>query len=183
MSVQTMHHGQAAFLLSFLLPQLKSEQVITHKILSSVPQGQGEYRPHPKSRSALELGRHIVLCEMWFLDAVINRQFGEIVRPNAPMQTCQEVAHWYAISFHERIPILEALSDADLATPVPYLDLRNDPAVAYLNIAIRHSVHHRGQLSAYLRGVGAAVPAIYVESADEPYPSTDGTVASQPPAF
>jgi uncharacterized damage-inducible protein DinB len=46
---------------------------------------------------------------------------------------------------------------------------------------MRHSVHHRGQLSTYLRAMGAKVPAIYVESADEPYPSSDGNVASEPP--
>ena len=44
-----------------------------------------------------------------------------------------------------------------LATSVDWIGLRKDPAVAYLNIAIRHSVHHRGQLSAYLRPMGARV--------------------------
>lgn len=74
------------------------------------------------------------------------------------------------------------LSAGDLAKELDYIGLRKDPAVAYLNIAIRHTVHHRGQLSAYLRGMGAGVPAIYVESADEPYPSIDGSVVV-PPSF
>jgi uncharacterized damage-inducible protein DinB len=70
---------------------------------------------------------------------------------------------------------------------VPWLGLRNDPAVAYLNIAIRHTVHHRGQLSAYLRPMGARVPAIYVASADEPFDASAEEIASgavaRPPAF
>jgi hypothetical protein len=40
----------------------------------------------------------------------------------------------------------------DLTTPVDFIGLRNDPAVSYLNIAIRHSVHHRGLRSYYLPG-------------------------------
>ena len=184
MGIQTFQPGQAAFLRGFLLPQLQSEQQVTQKILSSVPPGQGSYRPHPHGKSALELARHIVLCEIWFLDAILNRQFGELIPLAKPIESCQEAAELYAAEFARRIPLLEALSDADLATTVQYLDLRNDPAVAYINIAIRHSVHHRGQLSAYLRAMGAKVPAIYVESADEPYPADDAKVtAERPPAF
>ena len=42
----------------------------------------------------------------------------------------------------------------------------NLPAVAYLHTAHIHSIHHRGQLSMYLRPMGAKVPAIYGESYD-----------------
>jgi hypothetical protein len=66
--------------------------------------------------------------------------------------------------------ILKNLSNKDLATPVDFIGLRKDPAVTYLNIAIRHSVHHRGQLSAYLRPMGARVPAIYVEDGRQSCP-------------
>jgi uncharacterized damage-inducible protein DinB len=82
--------------------------------------------------------------------------------------------------------LLKELSDEDLATHVDFIGLRKDPAVAYLNIAIRHSVHHRGQLSTYLRLMGARVPAIYVESADEPFSGEEtGTLPAEkrPPAF
>jgi uncharacterized damage-inducible protein DinB len=40
------------------------------------------------------------------------------------------------------------------------------PAVAFLDLGIRHSIHHRGQLSVYLRPAGGRVPAIYGESYD-----------------
>jgi uncharacterized damage-inducible protein DinB len=100
------------------------------------------------------------------------------------MQSCRAVAFWYQECFARHMPLIEALSGDDLATRVDYIGLRNDPAVAYLNIAIRHSIHHRGQLSAYLGTMGAKVPAIYVESADEPYPPNDGDIPAQsPPAF
>ena len=99
--------------------------------------------------------------------------------------TPRDVAEWYAENFARRLPRLQGLSGEDLTRTVDYIGLRNDPAVSYLNIAIRHSVHHRGQLSVYLRCIGARVPAIYVESADEPYSVSDGVApgAQQPPAF
>lgn len=155
---------------------------MTEKILSAVPPGAGDYRPAPQSMSAFELARHIAICELWFLDAIVNGQFDDGVRPPATATTCQDIAAWYAENFHRRLPLLEQLPADALAKEVDYIGLRHDPAVAYLNIAIRHTVHHRGQLSAYLRGMGANVPAIYVESADEPYPPPGGGHAV-PPAF
>jgi uncharacterized damage-inducible protein DinB len=129
-----MQPDQAIFLFHFLLPQLKSEQAITEKILSAVPPDKGDYKPDAKCMSARGLAWHIAL-----------------------------------------------------KTAVDFIGLRNDPAVAYMNIAIRHSVHHRRQLSTYLRAMGAKVPAIYVESADEPYPPVAGSAAAEngqsPPAF
>jgi len=177
---------QARFLFEFLVPQLESERKITRKIMASVPAESEGYRPDPKSKSAWELARHIALCEIWFLDAVIGRCFGEFPVLPEPVGRCAELAHWYEENFKRRVTLLQGLSGEHLATEVDFLGLRNDPAVAYLNIAIRHSVHHRGQLSAYLRPMGARVPAIYVESADEPYPPVEegaGTAGPPPPAF
>lgn len=181
-----MHPEQARFLFEFLLPQLESEQRITRKVFTAVPVEKEGYRPASKSKTALELARHIAAVEIWFLDAVVNRRFGEVTRLPEPVRTCQDVAQWYGENFASRIPLLKEISNENLATPVDFIGLRKDPAVAYLNIAIRHSVHHRGQLSAYLRPMGAKVPAIYVESADEPFSGTDASalgVGQRPPAF
>ncbi len=182
-----MQPAEAEFLLRFLLPQLKSEQKVTKKILCSVPPDQGDYAPAPGSRTALQLAWHVAVVEIWFLDAVIHRHFGETAARPAGVNTGRDVAQWYEQNFAQRMPLLESLSGEDLATPVDFVDLRKDPAVAYLNIAIRHSVHHRGQLSAYLRPMGAKVPAIYVESGDEPYPPSPGSGGGEkqapPPAF
>ena len=177
---------QAELVLRFLLPQLASEQAITTKILSAVPAGQESYRPNEKARSAFGLAWHIAAVEMWFLDAVVHREFRDIAGKPPDVKTCSDVARWYARSAADRAPLLSALSGEALVEPVDFIGLRNDPAVAYLNIAIRHSVHHRGQLSAYLRCMGARVPAVYVESADEPYPpnpESEQATIEVPPAF
>jgi uncharacterized damage-inducible protein DinB len=56
-----------------------------------------------------------------------------------------------------------------LTTPVDFLGAFNFPAVLYLSFVNNHSIHHRGQLSVYLRPMGAKVPSIYGGSADEPW--------------
>lgn len=183
-----MQPDRAVFLRDFLLPQLQSESVVTAKIISAVPHGQSDFKPHEKCFSAFGLAWHIALCEMWLLDAVINREFRDTDPRPAELKTCADVAEWYAGQFAQRVPLLKALDGDQLIVPVEYIGLRNDPAVAYLNIAIRHAVHHRGQLSTYLRCMGAHVPAIYVESADEPWPpepTATPSAGSQPlpPAF
>jgi len=181
-----MQPDQAIFLRDFLLPQLRSEQIVTARVISAVPSDRNDFRPDPKCFSAFGLSWHMVLCEFWVLDAVIHRRFGEFDPRPAELKTCADIASWYPKQFAQRLPLLESLSGEHLATPIDFHGLRNDPAVAYLNIAIRHSVHHRGQLSTYLRAIGAHVPAIYVESADEPWPPEPGSTSAapaSPPAF
>jgi len=159
---------EAKFLLEFYLPRLKFEQVTTKRILEAVPAEQGEYRPHPGSMSARRLSVHLATTELWFLDAVIEHKFkDDDVPPPAELRAGAEMAEWYEQNFAQRLARLEGLSGEHLATPVDYIRLLKEPAVAYLSFGIRHSVHHRGQLSAYLRPMGAKVPAIYVESGDE----------------
>jgi uncharacterized damage-inducible protein DinB len=115
------------------------------------------------------LAWHIASSEMWFMDGVLAGQFtfgGDPGRPEG-INTGTEIAAWYEKEFADHVARLEAMSGEDLVKDVQFA-MFNDPAVTYLSFAIRHSVHHRGQLSAYLRPMGAKVPAIYGGSADEP---------------
>ena len=84
----------AKLLLDFLLPQVKSEHAVTQKIFSSVPLDGGHYKPAQKSMSAFELVRHIAVCGLWFLDAVINGQFGDVPSSPEHATTCQDLAGW-----------------------------------------------------------------------------------------
>lgn len=182
-----MRPEEALFLRSYLLPQVRSEQAVTRRILAAIPPGQEEYRPHEKNWTALRLAWHLAGTEMWFLDAVTHRQFVDGQEPPADVATGAAMAAWYEAQGARRVAQIDALTGEELATPVDYIGLRNDPAVHYLSLAIRHTVHHRGQLSAYLRPMGARVPAIYVGSADEPFDASPEERASgkftRPPAF
>lgn len=178
---------EALYLRSYLLPQVRAEQAVTRRVLAAIPLGQEEYRPHEKNWTAYRLARHTAGTEMWFLHAVIHRKFVDGQGPSDDVQTGPALAAWYEEQGARRVAEIEALAGEELATPVDWIGLRNDPAVHYLSLAIRHTVHHRGQLSVYLRPMGATVPAIYVASGDEPFKATAEERASgnfvRPPAF
>jgi uncharacterized damage-inducible protein DinB len=65
---------------------------------------------------------------------------------------------------------VKALSDDQLLKPISFFGIMTQPAVTYLSFLLMHGIHHRGQLSTYLRAMGAKVPSIYGGSADEPFP-------------
>jgi hypothetical protein len=69
-------------------------------------------------------------------------------------------------------PVLDkvkAMTAEQLATPVNFMDFANLPAVIYAGWWANHMIHHRGQLSTYVRALNAHVPSIYGGSADEPF--------------
>jgi hypothetical protein len=61
---------------------------------------------------------------------------------------------------------LASVTGEQLMQTIDFRGLLRFPAVIYVQVALSHSVHHRGQLSMYLRPMGAAVPSIYGESHD-----------------
>jgi uncharacterized damage-inducible protein DinB len=157
---------QATFLRQITLPVLDHEAKTTHTVLAAVPADKPDYRPDPNARSAFEMAWHIASAENMFLDAVVtgNFVFGA-PRPES-IRTTADVASWYAERMAEQIKRIGNMSGDDLARPVDFRGLLQMPAVQFIELSMRHTSHHRGQLSTYLRPMGAKVPAIYGESYD-----------------
>lgn len=164
-----MQAQEARFLLNFMLPQLKQESATTRKVLAAVPADKGDYRPHPASKSALELAWHLASSDYWFLDGIIQGRFrtegGEMP---GEIRTPADVVSWYEQNVPPLMERLTTLSDDELLRTIPFFGMGEWPAVSYLLFQLVHAVHHRGQLSAYLRPMGGKVPSIYGGSADEP---------------
>ena len=163
-----MQPDQAAFLLhSVYLPGLKNEHRITKSIIEAVPLDKGDYRPDGVSKSALELAWHIAATEMRFMEALPAGEFDLSPRPRPDsIKNSGDLTSWYTDNFEPRFEKLTKLSNDQLLKMVGFRGLFQLPAVMFLNILLHHSVHHRGQLSMYLRPIGAKVPAIYGESYD-----------------
>lgn len=163
-----MQPDQASFLLNGLfLPSLKNEQGITRRVIEAIPLDQGDYRPHEVSQTAMELAWHIAVTEMRFMDAVAAGGFDFTPRPKPEtIANSGDLARWYCENFDERVAKLAVLSNEELAKVLDFRGMFQLPAVMFLNFLLHHSVHHRGQLSMYLRPMGAKVPAIYGESYD-----------------
>lgn len=159
---------QAAFLLqNVYLGPLKNESRITKKVLEAVPADKTNYRPEAAARTANELVRHIAAADNRFLEAVINGVFD--TNPGLlpeTVKTPQEVAAWYEQRFAKNFEALTKASGDQLIKIVDFRGMFQRPAVSFVMMGLHHTIHHRGQLSSYLRCMGAKVPSIYGESYD-----------------
>jgi uncharacterized damage-inducible protein DinB len=163
-----MQPDQADFLLrSVFVPGLRNEHRVTKNVIAAIPLDKGTYRPDGISKSALDLAWHIVAAEMRFLEAVIAGEFDFTPRPIPDsIKNSADLVAWYAEDFEPRVEKLLTLSPEQLTKIIDFRGIFQLPAVNYLNFIINHTVHHRGQLSMYLRPMDAKVPAIYGESFD-----------------
>jgi uncharacterized damage-inducible protein DinB len=161
---------QAKFLAEIQLPSAQKEYGITRRVLRAVPATKDAYRPHPNSRSALELAWHIASSEIWFLDGFLSGQF-EMEDDSMPADigNTEDIVAVYQDDFESKFPKVAQLSPAYWATEVPFFGIYNNPMVMYLQFMQHHTIHHRGQLCAYLRQMGGKVPDIYGGSFDEPF--------------
>jgi len=159
---------QAVFLLQDVyMPVLKAEHRLTKAVLEAVPANQPDYRPDSCAKTAMELVRHIAASENRFLETTINGEFS--AAPAAfpeSAKTPADFAAWYGTQFEKNCEALTKLSGEQLLKMVDFRGMFQRPAVTFLQIGLNHSIHHRGQLSTYLRPMGGKVPAIYGESYD-----------------
>jgi uncharacterized damage-inducible protein DinB len=158
----------ASFMLHTLgLPALRAEHKMTAAVIAAVPPERGDYRPHPDSRPAFDLAWHIVSAEIKYLDAIASGHFPHDLRPVPEgVRLTSDVLAWYTERFDPAVQRLETTTGDELLRIIDFYGLRTFPAVGLLQLILNHTIHHRGQLSTYLRPMGAKVPSIYGPSYD-----------------
>ena len=150
------------------LDRLTREVRTTSKVISAVPDSGRDFKPDPKSRSAWDLAWHIAFRDVWFLDRIADLSLDlEKTRPNAKPPSFSGISRWYETNMSEAIEPVRRMTGQELLTPLTFLG-HVQAAFQYLIIACNHSIHHRGQLSAYVRPAGGKLPSIYGSSADTP---------------
>ena len=158
----------ATFLLETLyLPLLEREHATTRKVIEAIPLNGGDFRPDPNAKSALELAWHIAAAEKRFFNGIVDGQFdfSPITRPESVHESAA-IGRWYGDMFSAVLPRLRQLTPEQLCRVLDFRGIFQVPAVLFFQTALQHSIHHRGQLSTYLRPAGGKVPAIYGESYD-----------------
>ena len=156
----------ASAVLEFLIPAVEYEAGLTRKVLLAIPEDKGHHRPHDKAMSALELAWHIAAAETFFITAVTTGVFPPFSPMPENIKSPKDVVKWYDGEVAANLAKLKAMS-GEQASKVLDSPMGPLPAIAFLNLSINHTSHHRGQLSTYLRPMGAKVPSIYGSSRDD----------------
>ena len=167
-----MNAEQAKFLTDFFANLLESESKTTARVIAAVPDNRRDYKTDDKSRSAWDLATHLALGDIWFVDSIVKGSFNfdpEVEKKaSAEFTSVKDVVDHYNREFPAKVAALRALPPENLTKIVDFFGMMQQPKASYLGFANNHSIHHRGQLAAYLRAMGSKVPSIYGGSADEP---------------
>ena len=149
----------------------RAEHAKTRKLLGVYPAAQSGLKPHDRSSPAQQLGWTFVVEELMMLKALTGEPvLGSKFPP--PPATWQEVLDAFDAG-HPRV--LAAVAEADEAglKPVTFFVAPKQTGeyapMDFLFFMLFDQIHHRGQLSVYLRLAGGKVPSIYGPSADEPW--------------
>lgn len=156
-----------------LLPEFDHEMSVTRKLLERVPEDRSDWKPHAKSMSLGQLAQHVATLPMWGVVTMNEKEFDlGATPPNAPIQTRAELLSTFDRLVSETRGALTSKTDAELLMP---WTLKKDghtifsmpKTSVWRSFVMSHLVHHRGQLSVYLRLNDVPVPSIYGPSADE----------------
>lgn len=156
-------------LVEYCRERRKAERRAFLKVLRAVPEDRRDYRPDPRSRSAAELAWVMASEEADILQVMESGSFE--YRETAPPATMAEIVAAYernAARVDERLAGMdEAAWSKKGAMLVGGKPVWEDATGEMVWGFLFDAIHHRGQLSAYLRPMGAKVPAIYGPSADD----------------
>jgi uncharacterized damage-inducible protein DinB len=166
-----MNAEHAKLLVEYFANLWEGELPATAKVLRNVPDGRRDYKPDDKSRTAWELATHLALGDVWFIQSIIDGRFNFDAEAEkklaAGFRNAEDLAAFYQREVPAKLKELRALPAERLTNIVDFFGMMQQPNVNYVGFANNHSIHHRGQLSSYLRACGSKVPAIYGSSADE----------------
>jgi uncharacterized damage-inducible protein DinB len=147
------------------------EHAKTRKVLHAFPPEQFQFKPHERSNTALQLAWTFVVEEVLMLRALTGEPMLGSGFPKAPA-TWDEVLSAFDEMIEKVLNAAIATTDAQLKPVTFYVAPKKTGEFApvdFLWFILSDQIHHRGQLSVYLRMAGGKVPSIYGPSADEPW--------------
>jgi len=164
-----MSPAEAKSISNMLMDGIEREYETTKKVIAAIPQNQLDFKLGEKGRTMRELAWHLIASEAWFGNGIAN---GDLSQPEATMPANASVADM-TVFYNKEVPAaiakVKQLSGDQLAQIINFFGVMQVPNFSLIGFWNNHSIHHRGQLAAYLRAVNAHVPSIYGGSADEPF--------------
>src|SRR6266545_3491771 len=154
-----------------LLPEFDQEMATTRRMLERVPSAKGEWKPHPKSFALGHLAQLLSWMPGWISNTLRHTELDLLESPGYSFETTETLLREFDRNVREAREAFVAAKDADFA--VSWSLKQGDrvlfaaPRGAVVRNHISHLIHHRGQLSVYLRLIDVPLPSIYGPTADE----------------
>ena len=165
-----MNAEQAKAAADVIATMWEGEFPATCQVLAAVRDDNRDYKPDAKSRTAWELATHLAMGDVWFIESIIKGAFewnpDAAKKAESQFARINDVIEFYKKTFPEKLAALKALPGEKLAETIDFFGMMKMPRAQFVAFANNHSIHHRGQLAAYLRALGSKVPNIYGPSAD-----------------
>ena len=160
-------------LVDHLLPEFDHEMATTRKLLERVPEDRLSWKPHAKSFSLGQLAQHVANIPVWGVFTLERSDLDLAVTPPvAELGSRAAILAFFENNAANARKLLVGKTDAELMAP--WALKRGDhtvftmpKATVWRTFVMNHLVHHRGQLSVYLRQQDVPLPSMYGPSADE----------------
>jgi uncharacterized damage-inducible protein DinB len=156
-----------------LLPELDQEMASTRKLLERVPSEKGSWKPHPKSFQLSHLAQLVATMPGWLTNMVREKELDLAKSPGYSDQTTEALVATFDRLVGEAREAISRTSDEDFAVSWSLRhgdrELWTAPRRVVVRSTINHLVHHRGQLTVYLRLLDVPIPSMYGPTADEPW--------------
>lgn len=154
-----------------LLPEFDQEVATTRRLLERVPSDKGPWKPHPKSFALGHLAQLVAWMPGWIANTLRETALNLATAPRYSFETTETLLGLFDDNVRAAREALQASRDADYA--VTWSLKRGDRVLmaatrgTVVRMHINHLIHHRGQLSVYLRLQDVPLPPIYGPTADE----------------
>lgn len=154
-----------------LLPEFEAEMATTRRMLERVPGDRGEWKPHPRSFALGHLAQLVSWMPGWITNALRETELDLATAGGYSFETTATLLDGFDRNVREAREAIRSAADADYQVTWSLKHGGNVLFAASRAVVVRqhvsHLVHHRGQLSVYLRLLDVPVPSIYGPTADE----------------
>jgi uncharacterized damage-inducible protein DinB len=154
-----------------IIPELDQEMASTRRLLERVPSDKAQWKPHPKSFPLGHLAQLVSMMPGWITKAARGVDINLSGGPGYSFEKTETLLAQFDKHVAEAREALKAAKDSDFNKPwslkMGEQVLFTAPRAAVVRQNINHLIHHRGQLTVYLRLNDVPLPSIYGPTADE----------------